>query len=81
MSVRARHARKLASLLKRDTQVSSVMVRYYRQRPGYAVQWTGGPSATEMQELAAKHAEEIPTLDVTDLAWLRTEPTNPYGRP
>ncbi|MBP2323231.1 hypothetical protein JOF56_003616 [Kibdelosporangium banguiense] len=76
MSVRARHARRLASILTAASRVD-VIVRYYRQDGRYGVQWTGGPSGEQMRQLAVERADDVPELDVNDLAWLRTEPTQP----
>lgn len=74
MSVRARHARHLASILTNKSGVW-VIVRYFPQARRYGVQWTGGPSAAQMQHWAFRHADEVPRLDIAGLAWLRTEPS------
>ena len=71
--VRARAARFLASRLTEDSGVH-VIVRYHPHVGRYAVEWTGGPTGNVMRDLADRHATDVPTLDVTDLAWLRTEP-------
>jgi hypothetical protein len=76
MSRRARSARHLSSILTEESGTWTV-VRYFRQGHRYGVCWTGGPSAAEMYQLAARHTDEIPQLNVNDVAWLRTEPSAP----
>ncbi|MBP2321396.1 hypothetical protein JOF56_001781 [Kibdelosporangium banguiense] len=73
MSARARHARRLSSILCRESGVF-VRVQYFQQVRRYGVHWTGGPHATEMYAWAIQHADEIHALDVHSLDWLRTEP-------
>lgn len=78
MSDRARAARRLSSILTRSSGVY-VILRYVRQRGTYAVTWTGGPTAAELSTVAAANADQVPTLDVKALIWLRTEPVRREG--
>ncbi|WHT15622.1 hypothetical protein N8J89_20975 [Crossiella sp. CA-258035] len=71
MSLRARHARRLASLLTARTG-AYVLVRYDRTAGRYQVQWSGGPDRESMRELATEYAEEVAELDVAELVWLRS---------
>ncbi|MBP2329160.1 hypothetical protein JOF56_009545 [Kibdelosporangium banguiense] len=71
---RTRDARRLSSILTTESGVWTI-VRYFRPADRYDVQWTGGPTEAQMRELAARHADGVPELDVNDLAWLRTEPS------
>ncbi|MFC5100535.1 hypothetical protein [Kibdelosporangium philippinense] len=70
MSVRARSARRLASLLTRASGVH-VEVRYERELRVYRVVWTGGPETAGMSQCVAAHAKSVPELDVTELRWCR----------
>ncbi|MCE7009311.1 hypothetical protein LWC34_41830 [Kibdelosporangium philippinense] len=72
MSLRARHARRLASLLTMSTGVH-VIVQYQRDRNHYRVVWAGGPAVEVMRELAVRCVAEVPTLDLIDLDWSRAE--------
>ncbi|GAA2779734.1 hypothetical protein [Crossiella cryophila] len=71
MSLRARHARRLASLLTARTG-AYVLVRYDRSAARYQVQWSGGPDREAMRELAAEYTEEVAELELAELIWLRS---------
>ncbi|MBP2331211.1 hypothetical protein JOF56_011596 [Kibdelosporangium banguiense] len=71
MSARARCARRLSSLLSTDTSGHYIRVQYDRPTGRYCVHWTGGPTTARMRELAARHADEVPLLDLDDLDWDR----------
>lgn len=70
MSVRARNARRLASLLTTAAGVH-VILRYQRDRDHYRVAWTGGPDIDAMRVLAYRCAAEVEALDLSGLDWHR----------
>lgn len=71
MSLRARHARRLASLLTARTG-AYVLVRYDRSIQRYQVQWSGGPDREAMRELATEFSDEVGELDLDTMIWLRS---------
>jgi hypothetical protein len=76
MSVRARQARRLASILIRASGVHA-RVQYDRIEGRYFVCWQDGPAAETMQQVATQNAAQVPLLDIEDLVWLRTESSEP----
>jgi hypothetical protein len=76
MSVRARQARRLASILIRASGVHA-RVQYDRLEGRYSVHWQDGPTAETMWQVATRNAAQVPLLDIADLAWLRTESSRP----
>jgi hypothetical protein len=76
MSVRARQARRLASILIRASGVHA-RVQYDRIEGRYSVRWQDGPTAETMWQVATQNAAQVPLLDIEDLAWLRTESSRP----
>jgi hypothetical protein len=70
MTLRARGARQLASLLTRSSG-TSVRIYYDREIRRYRVVWTNGPDAGQMYTLAARYAQEVPHLDPSTLLWDR----------
>nr|WP_157529188.1 hypothetical protein [Kibdelosporangium sp. MJ126-NF4] len=70
MSVRARNARLLASMLTRRSSVD-VRVYYDRKIRRYRVVWTGGPEATYLYRVAVTCADQVPELDISTLLWDR----------
>jgi hypothetical protein len=71
MSVRARQARRLASILVRASGVYA-RVQYDRIDGRYSVRWQDGPTAETMRQVAAQNAARVPLLNIEDLTWLRT---------
>jgi hypothetical protein len=76
MSVRARQARRLASILIRASGVHA-RVQYDRIEGRYSVRWHDGPTAETLRQVATQNAAQVPLLDIEDLAWLRTESSRP----
>jgi len=70
-SHRAHAARRLASLLAKDTGVP-VAVCYQRHARRYRVRWEGGPAENDMQYLACGHADQVHPLSLHELTWDRS---------
>jgi hypothetical protein len=71
MGKRARNARQLASMLT-GTSGTSVTVYYDHAVHRHHVIWTSGPDVTQMYNLAMRHADAVPGLDLTRMIWKRT---------
>jgi hypothetical protein len=59
MSVRARQARRLASIVIRASGVHA-RVQYDRPEGRYSVRWQDGPTAETMQQVAIQNAGQVP---------------------
>lgn len=71
-TLRVKSARRLASLLTKDTGVD-VAVCYLRRQDQYQVRWADGPGEESMRTLALGHVDEVQHLTVTELTWARTK--------
>jgi hypothetical protein len=81
VSRRARHARRLASLLSTASRGVHVQVQYDRATGRYCVIWTGGPEVAAMQRHTRANANEVPLLDLDALDWRRHDPaSDPVSR-
>lgn len=70
MTLRARGARQLASLLTRSSG-TYVRIYYDREIRRYRVVWTNGPDVGQMYTLAVRCAQDVPNLDPSTLLWDR----------